>query len=172
MIYYAIYTMYTTSQLIAHITSEFEILKHLWEKIVDEKHLDHQFTPAQRTVKELMAYLWHSIGKQCKLVVLGKEDMSVFADMPDLTKNFDPQNRGAVLDDQLDDMVSGIISLDDAQLAETITLFGQSKPRSEFLINMFVGMLAAYKMQLFLQLKHAGHVDLSSSNLWSGMDKA
>jgi len=163
--------MYSKAQLIVHIENEFRILKHLGTKINHEQHLGHKFTESQRSIKELMIYLGYSFGKQMHLVVKGEQDMSVFTDMGMLSENFDPMQWDAVLDTEWDGIVAGINSLDDVALSTEITLFWSTKTRAEFLITMFVANLAAYKMQLFLQLKHAGQVDLNSMNLWAGMDK-
>ena len=164
--------MYSKAQFIDNLKNEFRILKHLGTKINHEQHLGHKFTEGQRSVKDLMVYLGYSLGKQLQLVVKGEQDMAVFADYQALSDNFDPQNWETILDTELADMLAGIESLDDAALATPITLFMQTRTRAEFLISMFVAMLASYKMQLFLQLKHAGETQLNSMNLWAGMDKA
>jgi hypothetical protein len=39
-----------------------------------------------------------------------------------------------------------------------------------FLVERVFGQVSAYKMQLFLQLKHAGRHELATPNLWMGMD--
>lgn len=163
--------MYTKKQLLAHITNEFRILKHLWTKITTEQHLGHKFTDAQRSVRDLMVYLGYSFWKQLQLVVRGEQDMSVFADMGTITENFDPTTWSSVLDTECNEVVQAIEWLDDDALATEVSIFSQTKTRAERLIALFVANLAAYKMQLFLQLKHAGQADLNSMNLWGGVDK-
>lgn len=164
--------MFSKAQLIQHITNEFRILKHLGTKINHEQHLGHKFTESQRTIKDLMVYLGYSLGKLTQLVAKGEQDMSVFADYDTLANNFDPSQRETVLDTELKEIITLIESLNDEALATNMTLFGTTKTRAEFLITMLVAQLAAYKMQLFLQLKHAGRTELNSMNLWAGIDKA
>lgn len=164
--------MFSKAQLIQHITNEFRILKHLGTKINHEQHLGHKFTEAQRTIKDLMVFLGYSLNKQIQLVVKWEQDMSVFADYQSLSDNFDPSTRETVLDTELAALIAQIESLSSEELSTSITLFGTTKTRTEFLITMLVAQLAAYKMQLFLQLKHAGRTELNSMNLWAGIDKA
>ena len=39
-----------------------------------------------------------------------------------------------------------------------------------FLVDYLLTFFGAYKMQLFLQLKHAGRSELGVYNLWGGID--
>jgi hypothetical protein len=161
--------MFTTSDLIARLSKEATIIKHLASKINHEQHLGHQFTPGQRTIKELMTYLAYSPLRQLKVILTG--DMSVFADVKELGETFDPQTFDQLIDTQLGEMTQLLESMTDEQWAEMIELFGATETRNSFLIEMFVAQLSAYKMQLFLQLKHAGLSDLGSMNVWRGHDK-
>ena len=55
--------MYSTQQLIAGITNEFNILKHLGTKVTDANHA-HKFSDPQRNTQELGTMnLWVGIDK-------------------------------------------------------------------------------------------------------------
>ena len=62
------YQMYSKTQLITALTKEITILEHLVSKVTPELH-SHQFTEAQRTIKELLAYLAASPWKQAELII-------------------------------------------------------------------------------------------------------
>jgi hypothetical protein len=60
--------MYSTKQLIAGITNEFNILKHLGSK-VSEANVHHKFTDPQRSIQELEHYIISSFPAQIKMMV-------------------------------------------------------------------------------------------------------
>lgn len=117
-----------------------------------------------------MVYLGYSIGKQVDLVVKGDRDPSVFADMEEIGKNFDPTQWDAVVDAEYDHIATAIQWLDEQALSTPINLFGRTQTRAEFLVGYLLTMIGAYKMQLFLQLKHAGRAELGTPNVRAGMD--
>ena len=55
-LYFMLLIMYSTQQLIAGITNEFNILKHLGSK-VNEANYTHKLTDPQRTIQELEHYI-------------------------------------------------------------------------------------------------------------------
>ncbi len=161
--------MYSKEQLISAIGREFTILKHLGNK-VEAQYLDHRFTEKQRTIHELMAYLAFSIEKQVQLIIIGQWEPSIFNNMDALTKTFDHKQRDDLLKTEEEHIVKMIRGLDDEAMHEEITLFGKTDTRVTFLVDYLLTFFGAYKMQLFLQLKHAGRSELGTYNLWSGMD--
>lgn len=132
---------------------------------------DHKFTAPQRTIKDLLAYLAAAPWKMAELIFTG--DMSPFATMKEYTESFDPEQFATILHTNATQAISLIENADEASLAETVTLFGGmvTGTRAQLLVENFYGQLLAYKMQLFLQMKHAGLSDIGSMNLWAGMDK-
>ncbi len=162
--------MYSKEQLLKALQKEFTILKHLWTKVEHEQHLTHQFTDKQRTIKELMMYLAFSIEKQVQLIVRGEWDAAVYGDMGSLSKDFDPTKFDDYLDIEYKKIHDMIEALTSDQLATQISLFGATQTRAEFLVGYLLTMLGGYKMQLFLQLKHAWRAELGTSNLWGGVD--
>lgn len=117
--------------------------------------MTHQFTDKQRTIKELMMYLAFSIEKQVQLIVRGEWDAAVYGDMGSLSKDFDPTKFDDYLDIEYKKIHDMIEALTSDQLATQISLFGATQTRAEFLVGYLLTMLGGYKMQLFLQLKHA-----------------
>ena len=161
--------LYTKEQLITAIGNEFRILKHLGNK-VEEQYLHHRFTEKQRTIHELMAYLAFSIEKQVQLIVIGHREPSIFDNMDALTKTFDYKKRDELLQTEENHIVKMIRSLEPEDMEQEITLFGKTAPRYMYLVDYLLTFFGAYKMQLFLQLKHAGRSELGTYNLWSGID--
>jgi hypothetical protein len=49
-------------------------------------------------------------------------------------------------------------------------MFGQKHSRGGFIVNLVLCGCAAYRTQLFLYLKACGREELSTMNLWAGMD--
>ncbi len=161
--------MYGKDHLIKAIENEFNILKHLGNK-VEEQYLGHKFTEKQRTIHELMAYLAFSIEKQVQIIVIGHWEPSIFDNMDALTKTFDYRKWDDLLDTENEHIAKMIRSLDDEAMQKEISVFGKTGPRSMFLVDYLLTFFGAYKMQLFLQLKHAGRSELGMYNLWAGMD--
>lgn len=161
--------MYSKEHLISAIGNEFRILKHLGNK-VEEQYLHHRFTEKQRTIHELMAYLAFSIEKQVQLIVIGHWEPSIFDNMDALTKTFDYKKWDQLLHTEEEHIVKMIRSLDEEAMTQEISLFGKTAPRYLYLVDYLLSFFGAYKMQLFLQLKHAGRSELGTYNLRSGMD--
>lgn len=162
--------MYSKEHLISALGTEFRILKHLGNK-VEEQYLDHKFTEKQRTIHELMAYLAFSIEKHVQLIVIGQWEPSIFDNMDVLTKTFDYRKWDDLLDTEYEHITKMIRGLEDEDMNKEITLFGKTGPRTMFLVDYLLTFFGAYKMQLFLQLKHAGRAELGMYNLWAGMDE-
>lgn len=162
--------MYSKEQLIWAITHEVHIISHLAAKIAEEHH-DHKFTASQRTVKELLIYLSTNPWKQVELIFNG--DPSIFSTLKDFAEQFQVIDFDAVITKNSHDAIAMIEQANDEILQEEVILFGwfTKGTRAQILVQMVYGGLMAYKMQLFLQLKHAGLSDINTSNLWMGVDK-
>jgi hypothetical protein len=57
-------------------------------------------------------------------------------------------------------------------LRAEIEMFGQKATRGLWIVRLVWCHYAAYRMQLFLYLKASGREELSTLNLWVGMDAA
>jgi hypothetical protein len=60
--------------------------------------------------------------------------------------------------------------MSDADFRAEVDLLGQKSSRGAFIVNLVLSGCAAYRTQLFLYLKACGREDLSTMNLWAGMD--
>lgn len=49
-------------------------------------------------------------------------------------------------------------------------MFGMKTSRGSFIVNQVLCGCAAYRTQLFLYLKACGREELSTMNLWAGVD--
>jgi hypothetical protein len=49
-------------------------------------------------------------------------------------------------------------------------MFNRKASRGSIIVNIVLCGLAAYRTQLFLYLKACGREELSTANLWAGMD--
>jgi hypothetical protein len=58
----------------------------------------------------------------------------------------------------------------DADFRAEIEMFGQKTTRGAFIVNLVLAGCAAYRTQLFLYLKACGREELTTMNLWAGMD--
>jgi hypothetical protein len=51
-----------------------------------------------------------------------------------------------------------------------VDMFGRKSSRGALLVNIVLGGHAAYRTQLFCYLKSCGRDELSTMNLWAGVD--
>ena len=63
-----------------------------------------------------------------------------------------------------------LADVSDADLRAEIDLFGGKATRGVFIVNQVLCGCAAYRTQLFLYLKACGREELSTMNLWAGVD--
>ena len=161
----------TRAELIASLQNEVRILLHLAGKI-DRGKLDYRPTPKQRSTIELLRYLT-MMGPS--LVQVGKSG------------RFDPAawSAGEAAADRLDfDQALAEIAththvyatlfddMADADFRAEIEPFGEKTSRGAFIVNNVLCGCAAYRTQLFLYLKACGREELTTMNLWAGVDAA
>ena len=58
----------------------------------------------------------------------------------------------------------------DEQLRSEITMIGRTASRGALMVTFLIGHHIAYRTQLFLYLKACGREELSTMNLWAGVD--
>lgn len=163
----------TQEELISGLQNEVRILVHLASK-VDRAKLDYRPTKTQRSTLELLQYL--SIMGPTILAVLrtGRFDRetlgSLFrpAEVAAKTRDFD--QTVAAIQKQSDDYVRELSDWTDSDFRAEIDMFGRKLTRGAVIVNLVLGGHAAYRTQLFCYLKSCGRDELSTMNLWSGMD--
>ncbi len=162
--------MITPQLLIDALANEFRIMKHLWSKVTAENK-DFKLTPSQRSTEEVEQYILSSFPVQISLMVAGKRDNEIATNYSKQFENFSYTDFSKELDNALVKISAEILSLQDTQRQERITIRWMEGPRTRFLNDYLLTFLGAYKMQLFLQLKASGLTDLWSLNLWAGIDE-
>jgi hypothetical protein len=159
----------TKPELIAALQNEVRILLHLASK-VDRAKLDYRPTAKQRSTLELLQYL--SIMGPA-LVDVAKAGTFSPADWTVLEKaagarDFDQTL--ATIAGHTDQYATSLGAMSDADLRADVTLLGNTTSRGAFIVNLVLCGCAAYRTQLFLYLKACGREELSTWNLWAGVD--
>ena len=161
----------TKSELVKSLQEEVRLLLHLATK-VDRTKLDYRPTPKQRSTIELLRYLTNMGPKLLKFIKAGSFDVAEWqaataaADQMDFDQVLASLQQQATLYPQL------VAAYSDADFRGEVEMFGQKSSRGVFIVNLVLGGCAAYRTQLFLYLKACGRDELSTINLWAGMDAA
>jgi hypothetical protein len=163
----------TKEELISLLQQETRILLHLAGK-VDRANLDYRPTPTQRSTLELLQYL----------AIMGPTQLAVIKggvfDRPTLTAAWGPADQRAKAMN-FDEAVAAIERLsedyarelgqwEDASFRGMVDMFGRQVSRGALVVNLVAGGHAAYRTQLFCYLKSCGREELSTLNLWAGVD--
>jgi hypothetical protein len=160
----------TKDELIGMLQNEVRILLHLAGK-VDRNQLDYRPTPKQRSTMELLQYLVVMGPALIRAVRAGAFDQPAFqaATAEAKAMNFD-QVLAAI--EKHSGLYQQMLSeFSDADFRAEIDLFGSGKSsRGVVIVNLVLGGCAAYRTQLFLYLKACGREELSTMNLWAGVD--
>jgi hypothetical protein len=159
----------TKPELIASLQNEVRILLHLASK-VDRDKLDYRPTPKQRSTFELLQYLTIMGPALVKAAKAGTFDLDVWkaAEQAAAARDFD--QTVAAIGQQMDDYPALLAGVSDADLRTEIEMFGGKATRGVFIVNQVLCGCAAYRTQLFLYLKACGREELSTMNLWAGVD--
>jgi len=160
----------TQSELIASLQGEVRILLHLASK-VDRSQLDYRPAPKQRSTIELLRYLsmmGPTIGRH---TMTGSQDPSLWADAAKAADARDFDQTLAAIAAQHDEYAALLQNVSDADFrVEVDSVVGGKTSRGSTLVNLVLCGCAAYRTQLFLYLKACGHEELSTMNLWAGVD--
>ena len=160
----------TKQELIGSLQNEVRILLHLVGK-VDRNKLDYRPTPKQRSTIELLRYLVNMGPMLIKGIKAGAFDGAAWqaATAEANAMNFDQVL--AAIQKQSDIYADQLGGFSDEDFRGEIDLFGNGKAsRGSVLINLVLAGHAAYRTQLFLYLKACGREELSTMNLWGGVD--
>jgi hypothetical protein len=159
----------TKPELESALKKEARILSHLAGKL-DRSHLDYRPTPKQRSALELLRYLTY-MGPQ--IIQAAKTGFDVNA-WQAAVKAADARGFDEVvgLIDSLPATYSKLLSdWSDNDFRTEMTGFdGRKVSRGAFIVDLVLGGHAAYRTQLFLYLKSCGREELTTTNLWAGMD--
>jgi hypothetical protein len=159
----------TKSELIASLQHEVRILVHLMGKI-DRAMLDYRPTPKQRSTIELLKYLTIMGPALVQATKTGGFDPAVWtaAEKAAQARNFD--ETVAAIAAHSDAYAKLLGDMSDADFRAEVDMFGNKTTRGAFIVNLVLCGCAAYRTQLFMYLKACGREELSTMNLWAGVD--
>jgi hypothetical protein len=159
----------TKSELIGSLQNEVRILLHLAGKI-EPAALDYRPTATQRSTLELLKYLTIMGPALVRAAQTGTFDAAAWtsAEQAAAARNFD-QTLAAIAAHK-DEYATLLGGMSDADFRAEVDMFGSKTSRGAFIVNMVLCGCAAYRTQLFLYLKACGREELSTMNLWGGMD--
>ena len=159
----------TKSELIASLQNEVRILLHLSSKI-DRSMLDYRPAPKQRSTIELLKYLSVMGPILVKFAKAGAFDPAQFTIEEKAAAARDFDQTLAAIAGHRDAYASLLGDMSDADFRVEIEMFGNKTTRGAFIVNLVLCGCAAYRTQLFLYLKANGRDELSTMNLWAGVD--
>jgi len=159
----------TKSELVSSLQNEVRILLHLAGKI-DRTALDYRPTPKQRSTIELLQYLTIMGPELVKSAKAGGFDRAAWTAAQKAAEARDFDQTLAAIAAQRDGYAALLADLSDADFRAEIDMFGSKTTRGSFLVNHVLCGCAAYRTQLFVYLKACGREELSTMNLWAGVD--
>ena len=156
-------------ELISSLQHEVHILTHLAGKI-DPSKLGYKPTENQRTTLELLQYLNIMGPELAPNIKNGKFDAEAWGAAQKTTAalDFDALLKSLAGQSQFYEKEFG--SWTDDDFRTLVDMFGQKASRGAHIVRLVLGGHAAYRTQLFCYLKSCGCADLSTWNLWGGVD--
>jgi hypothetical protein len=161
----------TKTELVTSLQNEVRILLHLASKI-DRAWLDYRPTPKQRSTIELLKYLSY-MGPMLVKLALGKferTDRTVWTAVHQAAEGRNFDETLAEIASHTEAYAALLADVSDADFRAEMDGFSGKTTRGSFLVNLVLCGCAAYRTQLFLYLKACGREELTTANLWSGVD--
>lgn len=159
----------TKDELIAALQKEVRILLHLTGKI-DRAQLDYRPSVKQRSTFELLRYL-SVMGPGLVEAANHGFDRERWAKNTAEANARDFDQTLATIATHVDEYGRLVGAMTDDDFRAPMTGFdGQPTTRGAFIVYLVLGGCAAYRTQLFLYLKACGRDDLTTTNLWAGVD--
>jgi len=160
----------TKAELLNTLQKEARILAHLTEKI-EPSMVDYRPTPKQRSTLELLRYMTNMGPQLVKAARTGGFDVPSWTEAIKVAEARDFDQTVAVLKGQAEEYATLLSDMSDADFRAEMTSFdGGKTSKGAFIVNLVVAGHAAYRTQLFLYLKSCGREELSTYNLWQGVD--
>jgi hypothetical protein len=161
----------TKEEVIAQLQKEVRILLHLASKI-DRNMLDYRPTPKQRSTIELLRYLVGMGPILVRSIKSGTFDVEAWQATTAKANAADFDQVLALIAAQESEYASLLAPWTDADFRGSIEMFGRTQTRAAWLLELVLNGCAAYRTQLFCYLKSCGREELSTANLWQGVDAA
>ena len=159
----------TKSELIGSLKHEVHILLHLASKI-DRSKLDYRPTPKQRSTIELLQYLSVMGPALVEAAKAGAFDPARWTIEETAAKARDFDQTLAAIAAHDDRYATLLSDVSDEDFRKEVVMFGNKTTVGSFLVNLVLCGCAAYRTQLFVYLKACGREELSTMNLWAGVD--
>jgi hypothetical protein len=160
----------TKAELLSTLQKEARILAHLADK-VEPSMVDYRPTPKQRSALELMRYMTIMGPQLLHAAKSGGWDMNAWTEASKAAEARDWNQTVAVIKNQGDEYAKLLSDMSDADFRAEMTGFdGKPVSKGAFITNLIVCGHAAYRTQLFCYLKSCGRDELSTYNLWQGID--
>jgi hypothetical protein len=151
------------------LQNEVRILLHLASKL-DRAKLDYRPTPKQRSALELLKYLSLMGPSLIDFAKAGTFDTGQWAANQKEADAKDFDQTLAVIASHSDRYAAALSSMSDEDFRAEIEMFGTKSTRGAFIVNLVLCGCAAYRTQLFIYLKACGRDELTTANLWAGVD--
>ena len=159
----------TKEELIASLQNEVRILVHLAGK-VDKSKVAYRPTPKQRSTLELLQYMSMMGPTLVAFIKAGNFDLAVWGAAQATAKAMNLDEAVAAIQKQSDEYARLLSEWTEADFRGEVDMFGRKSTRGALLVYMVLSACAAYRTQLFCYLKSCGRDELSTWNLWGGMD--
>ena len=160
----------TKNELLGSLQKEARILGHLTDK-VEPSMVDYRPTPKQRSSLELMRYMTIMGPQLIQAAKSGSFDFNAWTEASKAAEARNWEQTVAVLKKQGDEYAKLFSDMSDEDFRAEMTGFdGNKVSKGAFIVNLVIGGHAAYRTQLFCYLKACGRDELSTYNLWQGVD--
>jgi hypothetical protein len=159
----------TKSELISALQHECRILVHLATK-VDRAQLDYRLTSKQRSTLEWFQYMSMMGANIVAAVKAGAFNPEAWQKDDAIAKSRDLDQTVAAIQALSNVYEREIGAMTDDELRQEVTMFGVPGSKGATLVRIVLGGHAAYRTQIFNYLKACGAAELSTMNLWAGMD--
>jgi hypothetical protein len=159
----------TKAELVSSLQDEVRILLHLAGKL-EPSMLDYRPTPKQRSTIELLQYLSFMGPELIRAIRAGGFDGDVWTATEQRASASSFEDVLAAIEAQKETYATALGEITDEEMRREIALFGPPSSIGATLVNQVLCACAAYRTQLFLYLKACGRHELSTLNLWGGVD--
>jgi hypothetical protein len=159
----------TKAELIASLQKEARIFVHLCGK-VDRTQLDYRPTAKQRSTIEWVRYISVMGPTLVKAALAGEFDPAAWTENAKQAESLSFDEVVAAIAAQPDQFAALLAGAPDSEFRKEVTFFGTTQSCGSFLVNVVLMGYAAYRTQLFNYLKACGREELTTMNLWAGMD--
>jgi hypothetical protein len=160
----------TKTELISSLQKEVRILTHLAGK-VDATVADYRPTPKQRSTLDLLRYMSIMGPAMVQAAKAGGFDGAAWGAALKESEARNLQQTVSTIAAQGDLYAKLLGDMSDADLrAEMKNFDGSQISKGAFIVNLVLAGHAAYRTQLFLYLKANGRDELSTYDLWQGVD--